>query len=191
MATTSPLLRIPLPQSTDTDQVPADLLTQTAAAETYWVGRFASAAERTTYLTAASLGTGIRGMLSWVDAPGRYETHAGTGWAPLIESTLQTDAFALTGTNWDGITPLRRISQRSAVTVGASGLFTVALSPAYPNGLLWASISLADNTGGVGLVMPVISIHSIAQLGGQAFAPGGAVVASGSNIIVGYDTIGW
>jgi hypothetical protein len=191
MATNSPLLRVPLPVTGDTDQVPADLLTQTANAETYWIGRFSGSAERTTYLTAASLGTGIRGMLSWVDSPGRYETHNGTTWVALIASTFETDATAVYGTNWDGVTPTRTIARRAGATVGASGLFAVGFPTAFPNGLLNIQVSMGDNTTGVLTVVTVNSLGRLNQFQGQALTAVGTVVASGTNITVNYLATGW
>lgn len=78
MATTSPMLSLPLPTSTDTDQVPADLLTLSTAAEKFMVGRFPSAAARTALIPSP-----IRGMVSWVDADGYPTYYDGAIWRPF------------------------------------------------------------------------------------------------------------
>jgi hypothetical protein len=191
MATTTPYGADPIPSSGDSDNVPSAFATYGASAETRSVRRFASAAARTTALTAASLGTGIRGMVTWLDSPGRYETHNGTGWVPLIASTLETDTFAVYGTNWDGVSPVRQIARRATVTTGSAGLVTVSLPTPFPNGLLNANMMMGDNTSGVLVVVPVLSIHRLNAIGGQALSASGVVVAAGVNIIINYTATGW
>ncbi len=78
MATSSPILALPLPTSTDADQVPADLLTLMTAAEKFFGGRFASSAAR-----SALIPSPVRGMVSWVDADGYATYYDGTIWRPF------------------------------------------------------------------------------------------------------------
>lgn len=78
MATTSPVLALPLPTATDTDQVPADLMTLVTAAEKFMVGRFASTAARTAKIPAP-----VRGMVSWVDADAYHTYYDGAIWRPF------------------------------------------------------------------------------------------------------------
>ena len=73
---TSPITGITLPNSTSTDQVPADLLTAFTAAEKMFIGQFASASARDTKITAP-----VAGMTCWLNTPGCYSEYLGAaGW---------------------------------------------------------------------------------------------------------------
>lgn len=85
MATTSPQLAIPLPVSTDTDQVPTDLMTAFSYAEKYFVGRYASAAAR-----GAAIPSPVAGMTSYVTADGYPTWYDGTIWRPFSGQLVGT-----------------------------------------------------------------------------------------------------
>lgn len=88
MATTSPILGYPLPTSTSTDQVPADLLTLVTALEKNDVMPFASASARDTKITSPR-----KGMVAWLDSPGKYVYNTDgttTGWADFFDPTAWT-----------------------------------------------------------------------------------------------------
>lgn len=193
MPTTSPLLRIPLPVAGDSDAVYTDMAASFASAETSMIGRFASSAERTTYLTAAGLGLGIRGMMCWLDSVGRYETYlnATVGWVPSVPMGEEFDSTAIYGANWDGVSPVRRVSRRLGVTVGSIGVFNAGFAVPYANGLLWCQLSAGDNTGTLGYVIPLLSGHRLTFLQGQGLSTSGSTIGSGVNIIVTYTAIGW
>lgn len=74
MATT-PILGITLPASGATDQVPADMMTAFTAAEKFFVGRFASAADRDAKITSP-----VAGMTCWLDAPGDWYDFSAAAW---------------------------------------------------------------------------------------------------------------
>ena len=75
MATTSPLQAVPLPQSTDPDNVPADLAAAVNALESRGVMRFATVAAR-----SAAIPSPIQGMTTWCNDIKRLDTYDGTAW---------------------------------------------------------------------------------------------------------------
>jgi hypothetical protein len=104
---TSPVLGLPLPNSTSTDQVPADLLTYSSAAELYFVGRFANSSTRDTKITSP---TG--GMVAWLVSPGKFVYYDATlgAWADLMNPTA-----------WDTWTPTLQNGSASPVVLGTGG----------------------------------------------------------------------
>lgn len=190
MATTSPLARIPLPQSSDTDQVPADLLTEAAYFESMLVTRFASAAERTTYLTAAGLGTGVRGMVTDNAATGLPERFNGTAWVSLVPENVITGTAVVKGTTWDGVT--QRIKQRLSVVTTTSnvGGFSINFTPAFPNGIFSVQLTAGDNAANLAFLVPNVTASALAYWQGIAYTPVGAAINTGG-IRIEVDAIGW
>lgn len=100
---TSPITGVPLPNTTSTDQVPADLLTAFTAAEKLWIGSFATASARDTKIPSP-----VGGMVAWLVSPGKFVYYdaiaagwldmfnptAWTAWTPTLQSTGGT-AFNL------------------------------------------------------------------------------------------------
>lgn len=72
---TSPIHGDPLPNSTSTDQVPADLMTYVTAAEKKFVGVFASAAARDGKIT-----TPTPGMVCYLTSPGDFFDYIAGAW---------------------------------------------------------------------------------------------------------------
>lgn len=93
MATTSPLLAVPLPVSTDTDQVPADLMTAFSFAEKFSVGRFPSVAAR-----SAAIPSPVAGMVSYVTTDGWHTYYDGSIWRPFSGQRVGYYSPSLTGT---------------------------------------------------------------------------------------------
>lgn len=84
MATT-PILGLPLPNSSSTDQVPADLLTLMTAAEKFFVGSFADASTRAALITSPTAG-----ILSYNLGTARYEYYDGSIWRPIPGTLIET-----------------------------------------------------------------------------------------------------
>lgn len=80
----SPIYNLPLPNTTSTDQVPADLMTFTTAAEKMFVGQFASASARDAKITAP-----VGGMTCWLASPGCYSEYLGSGWKNRYSTGVQ------------------------------------------------------------------------------------------------------
>ena len=95
----SPIAAVPLPNTTSTDQVPADLLTAFTSAEKLFVNRFASASARDTAIPAP-----VKGMVAWLDSPGCYSEYLASGWKNRYQTgvqswTAQWPSTTLAGTN--------------------------------------------------------------------------------------------
>lgn len=164
---TSPVLGIPLPNGTSTDQVPADLVTAFTAAELFWVGRFTSATTRDTKITAP-----VAGMVAFLTSPGKFTYYDGIlgAWADLLNPnawdtwtpTLQSSggtAFTL-GTGSTQIGRVRQIGKtvtfQATWNFGTSGVGGPggALKFALPSGLAGANVPGLQQTGPCTLWVP-------------------------------------
>jgi hypothetical protein len=96
MATTSPLQAVPLPQNTDPDNVPADLSNAVNALESRGVMRFASAAARSSAITAP-----IAGMVTYLADVRRHETYNNGTWERMTDrpEAVTTRAWAINRVN--------------------------------------------------------------------------------------------
>lgn len=103
---TSPVLGLPLPNTTSTDQVPADLLTYSTAAELFFVGRFANSSTRDTKIPS---GSRVGGMVAWLTSPGKFTYYDATAgaWADLMNPTA-----------WDTWTPTLQNGSAAPVVLG-------------------------------------------------------------------------
>ncbi len=100
----TPLTGVPLPGAGATDQVPADLMTAFSAAETMFVGRFATAADRDGKITSP-IGYQVAALIS----PGKftyYDPILGA-WADLMNPTA-----------WDSWTPTLQSATGVAFNLG-------------------------------------------------------------------------
>lgn len=187
----TPLLGIPLPVSSGTDQVPTDMATALDVVEKAVVMTFATASARTSAFTAASI-TPVAGMLSWLTSPGRYEQYSGSAWIPLIgHLALPIGTSALVGTNWDGVSTTFTYQGSAVCTVGGSAIFNFTLANPFSNGLLQVLIAPGDNASALGFVVPVISGCTLSNIQGGAFTQSAAAVGSGNSIRVSYVVTGW
>lgn len=108
--------------------------------------------------------------------------------------SLVTDVSAITGSNWDGTSPITEYSGRQTVTVGVSAVFTVTLPVAFAHGLLFAALWPGDGTassGTLGFVVPRLSNHTLSSLQASAFTQAAAGVSNGVTCVVDYRAIGW
>lgn len=101
---TSPILGLTLPNTTSTDQVPADLMTVFTAAEKFFVGSFASSSTRDTKIP-----TPVGGMVAWLVSPGKYTYYDAilAGWRDLMNPNA-----------WTTFTPTLQTSGGTAFTLG-------------------------------------------------------------------------
>jgi hypothetical protein len=100
----TPLTGVPLPGPQATDQVPADLMTAFSAAETMFVGRFATAADRDGKVTSP-IGYQVAALIS----PGKFTYYDPilAAWADLMNPTA-----------WDTWTPTLQSATGVAFNLG-------------------------------------------------------------------------
>lgn len=166
MATT-PITGVTLPNSTSTDQVPADLMAAFTAAEKMWLGTFASAPARDAKVTAPTAG-----MVAWISSPGKVTVHDGSNWIDLFDPTpwtawtptLQSTggiAFNL-GTNATQIGRYQRSGKSAqfqctwnfgSSVSGPGGNLVFQLPPGLPG----ANVSALQQTGPCTLWIPNLS----------------------------------
>lgn len=101
---TSPIYGLPLPDTTSTDQVPADLLTYVTAAEKFFVGQFANASARDTKIPSP-----VGGMVAWLTSPGKFVYYDGglAAWVDLFNPQA-----------WATFTPTLRTLGGTAIPLG-------------------------------------------------------------------------
>lgn len=175
----------------DTDNVATAFSTYAALIEPRLVKNFASSSARTTALTAAGLTTGtqLKGMLTWLDTPGRYEKHNGTAWVPLVPNTL-TVSGNLFGTAYDGVSPTITYRYTAVATTNGSGGFSAPFPAPFPNGVISVGFFAGDPAGGLGFAVALPANHTLSQAQGIAYSPGGTAIAS-AGVRVEVDAVGW
>jgi hypothetical protein len=183
VATVSPITSIPLPVSTDTDQVPADLMTAATYFEKMLVAVFANTAARSAKITAPTAG-----MLTWLSSPGRIEQYNGTAWVPLVPAKI-TVGNAIIGTNWDGVSQLLELNT-TFVTTPTAGAWTYTFPTAFPNGIISMQATPGDNASSLGQVQTILSTSSLSTYGGGAFTVTGTAI-NGLAVRVTISVIGW
>ncbi len=162
----TPITGVPIPAAGATDQVPADLMTAFSNAETMFVGRFASAADRDGKITAP-----VGGQVAWLISPGKFVYYDAilAAWADMMNPTA-----------WDTWTPTLQSGSGVAFTLGGGssqiGRFRLtgkkvdfqctwsfgssvsgpggSLVFAFPPGLPAANIATLNQTGPCGLFVP-------------------------------------
>lgn len=181
----SPVTGIPLPNTTSTDQVPADLLAAFSAAELFWVGRFANSTGLASKITAP-----VAGMIAFLTSPGKFVYYDGTlaawadlmnpnawaTWTPTLQSTTGT-AFSLGA----GAVQIGRYQQLgktvnfqctwnfgSSVS-GPGGTLVFALPPGLPA----ANVAGLQQTGDCSLYVPNTGEN---YFGFWSVLPGGTTV---------------
>jgi len=95
----TPITGVPLPAAGATDQVPADLMTAFSNAETMFIGRFATAADRDGKITAP-----VGGQVAWLISPGKFVYFDAllAAWADFMNPTA-FDSWTPTITGPNGV----------------------------------------------------------------------------------------
>lgn len=176
----TPLLGIPLPVSSGTDQVPTDMATALDAVEKNLVQIFASSSARTAAFTAAGYSPS-QGMLSYLISPGQFQVYNGSAWVVDKNLSKAGGQGGMVGT-YAG-QPLIYESGAIAVTTGSGGVFTFNFATAFPTGLLSCVVS-GGNTG----VIAIAAAFGSSTLSTYSGIMYGTTVTSGALTPVGAGT---
>lgn len=198
MPTNSPYGSYPTPEATDSDVVPVDLLKFGKAVEPWTIVRFANAAARTAAIASANAGGASlpqRGMICWLDTPGRHEWYDGTQWLPMIPAKRSWLAV-WAGVAWDGVSTVDERMYNAIFTIDndAGGWFHNWVGGAFPNGVLYVAMTIADTGGGI---LPVTNIYptfascTLSGIGGVAIQTNNSALPSGNIRRVTVQVVGW
>lgn len=178
----------------DPNNPPADFSAYAASIEPWLNNRFANATERTAALTAAGLGSGVRGMRSWLDSPGHSEEFNGTDW--VVPALLEKMVAGTSVSEQNGgpapasTSGLILMGGSRTVTISnTAGGATFTWPQAFPTGLITCVVVCGDSNDPV-LFTAIAGQCTTTNWGGVVYT-GTTPLANGALARANFIALGW